>query len=296
MAKAKKADSEPKAPKSNPAVETPLKQITAKATWSGFLSAFSLMSIPVKSYKATDTDKIERHSFHSAACLNRIQQNTKVVCSGCGVEVDKDQTVKGVEVDGKVVLVCDEEMKAHQPAKDDVLEISEYVPQDAINPKYYESSEYLACSAEGTSLKQIFANFRGGLVRTNRVAIGRIINRGHQYSVAIRPEGQHGLIMSYLFAEYEVRDCNKWEALVEDDGAEIFAGLMESSDSAKDKFTPAPYDPVLAAQRKMIAKKAAGETVEAPKAAEAPKAQPDVMAAMKEMLKQAKAKKAAAGK
>jgi len=171
MAKAKKADSEPKAPKSNPAVETPLKQITAKATWSGFLSAFSLMSIPVKSYKATDTDKIERHSFHSAACLNRIQQNTKVVCSGCGVEVDKDQTVKGVEVDGKVVLVCDEEMKAHQPAKDDVLEISEYVPQDAINPKYYESSEYLACSAEGTSLKQIFANFRGGLVRTNRVAI-----------------------------------------------------------------------------------------------------------------------------
>ena len=96
MAKAKAE----KAEKANPAVETPERMTTVRATFSGFMTAFGLMTVPVKSYKATDKDGIERHTYHSADCLSRIKQNTNVVCSGCGAEVDKAATVKGVEVDG----------------------------------------------------------------------------------------------------------------------------------------------------------------------------------------------------
>src|SRR5574337_1562876 len=185
MAKAKKAES-------NPAVETPLKQTTAKAVWTGFLSAFGLMSIPVKSYKATDTDEIERHTYHSATCLNRMKQNGKMVCSGCNAEVDKASPVKGVEVNGKIVIVTDDEINAQKPQSEKKLEVFEFVPAESIDVTYYESSEYLAAGDGGSTP---FATFREALALSGRVAIGRVVSRGHEYYVAIRPFGQHGLVM-----------------------------------------------------------------------------------------------------
>ena len=140
-------------------------------------------------------------------------------------------------------------------------------------------------------MQEVFANFREGLALSGRAAIGRIISRGHEYFVAIRPEGQHGLVMSYLFAEYEVRQCTKWTPIAATAAAQMFAGLMAEGEQAKDEFTPAAYDSTLRNQRAMIMAKANGTACPAQKAEEPAETVSDLEAQLAAMLAAAKAKK-----
>jgi DNA end-binding protein Ku len=252
----------------------------------------------VKAYKATDIDGIERNMYHSTDCVNRLKYQD-MVCSGCGATVPdaRKNALYGVTVDGKIVFVTDDEMKAQQPSKDGAISITEFVPAESVEPIYYESTEYLACGEATPQLQEAYANFREGLMLSGRIAIGRVVSRGHEYTVAIRPHG-NAMLMSYLFAEYEIRNCDKFSATAANPTyAQVFAGLMSESDFAKDKFTPADYDSCLKNQRAMIAKKAAGQTVECPKPQEQSATAEDVLSALKAMLEVSKkAKAAAAGK
>jgi DNA end-binding protein Ku len=274
-------------------LRTPEKKNASKSVWKGYISAFGVMLIPAAAYKATDEDKIERHMYHSADCLNSLQQG-KMNCSGCGaVGIDKSAAVKGVEVNGKIVLISDDEMESQKPASDKVLKITEFVPVDAVDPTYYASSEYLAAGEGG---EKAFATFQQALASKNRVAIGTFVSKGHQYTVAIRAKGQYGLVMSYLYAEHEVRNCGKWKAVqVNQDEVALCEQLMTETEMAKDVFTPAAYDPFIAKTRKMIADKANGTEVCKPVAEEEVKTgTDDLLAALKATLNQQKSKAAKA--
>jgi DNA end-binding protein Ku len=253
------------------------------------------MLIPAKGYKATDTDKIEANMYHSADCMSRLQQ--KYTCIGCGTEVPNalSTAVRGYTVGDKIVTISKAELEAQAPANDKVLKITGFVPADSVDVTYYESSEYLAADKGG---EKAFATFQQGLAESNRVAIGTLVSRNHQYTVAIRPKGQHGLVMSYLFAEYEVRDCGKWQAVPTNrEEVELVKQLMTETELAQDKFEAAAYDPYLANVRKLIGDKAKGCTVSTPDVEATPKAgTDDIMDALKAMLEQQKAKKATAGK
>ena len=142
----------------------------------------------------------------------------------------------------------------------------------------------------------MFAGFVEGLALSGRVAIGRIISRGHEYFVAIRPEAQGGLVMSYLYCEYEVRNCTKWSPVKADPTvAQMFAGVMAEGEQAKEEFTAAKYDSTLANQRAMIMAKANGTAAPTQKREEPTEGAGDDLAAqLAAMLAQAKAKKAKA--
>lgn len=292
MAKPKSAEAG--AEKVKPSViDTPTKKNTVKSVYKGTLT-FGFVTIPVKAFKSADIDAIERHIYHSATCLKRIRENTKVVCSGCNAEVDKTQTVKGVEINGKVVIVTDEQMASCHTGDEDSpkIAIKEFVPADTIDPTYYASTEFLTPNDGGS---EAFAYFRRTIAEMNVVAIGKIQARGHEYEVAVRPYAADGMAISYLLAEYEVRSCNKWEHVeTSSEMVEMFKTLVEGA--MKPKFTPAEYDGTLLRQREMIKTLAAGGTVTAA-TADAPAAPaPDLMAAMKAMLADQKSKAAAGSK
>src|SRR5208283_2605160 len=134
---------------STPIMNAPEKKTASRSTWKGMISAFGVMVFPVATYKATDSDSIETHMYHSAACMNRLEQ--KYVCKGCNIEVPNAKTnaVKGVEVGDKVVVLTQADLDAQKPSNDKVLKITEFVPADAIDVTYYESSEYLAADKGG---------------------------------------------------------------------------------------------------------------------------------------------------
>src|SRR5271168_2444324 len=219
----------------------PSKGVVSRSTAKFIIQAFGVLNIPAASYKATDSDKIETHMYHNAVCAaakKRLKQKYECEC-GTKVENAKTNSVKGVEVGDKIVLLTQAELDAQKPINDKVLKITSFVPADSINPIYYESSEYLAADKGG---EKGFATLQAGLAQTGRIAIGTFVSRGHQYTVAIRAYGQYGLVMSYLFAEYEVRDCGKWKpvATVQAEVA-LCETLMTETELAKDIFTAAAY-------------------------------------------------------
>src|SRR5271157_3372342 len=241
----------------------PSKGVVSRSSAKFIIQAFGVMNIPAASYKATDNDKIDTHMYHNAACAaekKRLKQ--EYVCE-CGTKVEnaKSNSVKGIEVGDKVVILTQAEIDAQKPISDKVLKITEFVPADSINPIYYESSDYLAADKGG---EKGFATLQAALAQTGRIAVGTFVSRGHQYTVAIRAYGQYGLVMSYLFAEYEVRECGKWKpvATVQAE-VELCKQLMTETELAKETFTAAAYDQFLRNTRNLIAKKAAGETVDA---------------------------------
>jgi len=274
-------------------LDTPDKKTASRSTWKGYISAFGVMLIPAATLKATDVDAIETHMYHSAACPNRLVQ--KYTCSCCDTEVPNARTnaLKGVEVGDKVITLTQAELDAQKPTSDKILKVTEFVPADAIDVTYYESSEYIAADKGG---EKAFATFQQALAQTGRIAIGTFVSRGHQYTVALRPKGQYCIVMSYLFAEYEVRNCGKWTPVVVNPAeVDLVKQLMTETELAKEVFTPAAYDPYLSGVRKMIAAKANGTEVCTPAADEAPKATDDLLAALKATLEQQKAKAAKAG-
>jgi len=275
----------------------PTKGHCSRSSAKFIIQAFGVLNIPAASYKATDSDKIESHMYHNAVCAadkKRLKQKYECEC-GVVVENAKTNSVKGIEVGDKIVILTQAEIDAQKPINDKVLKITEFVPADSINPIYYESSDYLAADKGG---EKGFATLQAGLAQTGRIAIGTFVSRGHQYTVAIRAYGQYGLVMSYLFAEYEVRECGKWKpvATVQAE-VELCKQLMTETELAKETFTAAAYDPFLRNTRNLIAKKAAGATVDAVECEAAPAGSTDDMFnALQNMLNQVKAKAAAGGK
>lgn len=248
-----------------PALETPAKEGLGKAS-RYMLQAFGVMNIPVAAYKATEADKLDTHMYHSPECINNLKQSYH--CSGCGVKVENAQNTaaKGVEVGDQVIFVTKEEIEKAKPASDKVIKITGFVPENKIDIIFYESTEYLTADDKAKTTNKPFATLQQALVNKKRVAIGTLVSRGHEYTVAIRPDFKNpdGLVMSYLYADYEVRTCTKWAPAVTNPAeVALVEQLMTETELAHDEFTPAKYDTYLANIREVIKKKAAGETTTA---------------------------------
>ena len=272
--------------------ETPAKGVCSKSNGKFTISAFGVMNFPVAGFKAADSDKVETKMYHSLACVNTLKQGYK--CNGCGEEIQNALTtaVRGVLIGDKIITVTKEEMEKAKPASDKILKITGFVPAESINPIFYESTDYIAPEK---GFEKPFLTFAQGLGQTDRVALGTIVGRGHQYTVAIRPYGANGMVMSYLFADYEVRDCGKWKSVATNPAeVELVKQLMTETELAKDTFTAAEYDPYLANVRSIIEKKLNGETVDAcyTEKAEPKQSTDDMLSLLQATLNQQKAAKA----
>jgi DNA end-binding protein Ku len=295
------------------ATDVPQKKSASRSNFKGTLvipnpNGGVLSSIPVKTFVAVDEDKIERHMYHGdhtvvdsttnksevKHCGGSLKQGT-YYCESCGETVPKETALKGVEVDDKIVFVSDSEMKAQQPIRDGKMAILAYIDESEINPIFYESTEFVA--PDGTTpVLTAFAMLVEGLKRTGKVAKGVRVKGGREQYFVLRPYGTHGMTMHYLYADYEVRNCDKWTALTVDEKlVQVMAKLIEATAVP---FTAASQDTFLANVRRLIKQKAAGVDVTVPEAEVEEAVATDLEAALNAALNFAnatsKAKKATA--
>lgn len=272
-------------------VNAPMKKAAgARSTWKGTLSIPNpqggiLSVFAVKTYTATDEEKFERHMYHSAECLNPVKQGDHV-CSGCGVKMNKSAAVKGSEINGKIVLISDEEVAKLQIQNEKSMKITEYIDETEIDPIYFNGSDFVAPDKGGETA---FAMLVATMQRTGLVAKGVRVSRGKEQYFILRPFGQHGVEMLYLRAEYEVRDASSlWLPMqVNEEMVELFAKLTESM---KKPFTAAKQDSYIANCKKLAEAKAAGTVVDCPTPESEQKASTD------DLLAQLKATLASVGK
>lgn len=249
--------------------------------------SFGLVSIPVRLFTATEaSEKISFNMLHRD-CGSRIQQ--QLYCPKDERTIDRTETVKGYEFSrGQYVTFTEEELKLLEEKATQTIEISEFLPREAIDPIYFAKANYIAPDKGGARAYTLLAK---ALEQTGRWALAKYAARGKQYLVILRPL-EKGLVMQQLFYPNEIRSMDELDlgdAVVKDNELKMAVQLAEMG--ASDEFHPENYrDEVAERTRAMIQKKIDGEEITAAEA-EQPQAQViDLMEALKASLESPRAR------
>ena len=245
----------------------------------------------MKLFSATEaSEKISFNMLHKD-CGSRIQQ--QLFCPKDERTIERGDIVKGYEFSrGQYVIFSEEELKALEEKATQTIEISEFLPREAIDPIYFAKANYMAPDKGG---ERAYALLSKALEETGRWALAKYAARGKQYLVVLRPLGK-GLVMQQLFYPNEIRsmeDLDLGEPIVKD--TELKMAVQLAQMGAADEFHPENYrDDVAERIRATIQKKIDGEEITA-NDVEQPRAQViDLMEALKASLATSKPRTAKA--
>jgi DNA end-binding protein Ku len=170
-----------------------------RSIWKGALN-FGLVNVPVGVYTATQDKTIHFNQFEEGTS-DRIRY--KKINERTGEEVPAGRIVKGYDLGGgEYVLLSDEELETAEPQKSRLIEITDFVDLEQIDPVYYRSTYYLA--PEGEAANKAYALLRQVMRNANKVAIGTVVMRNKEYPVTIRPDDDVLKLETMYFAD-EIR-------------------------------------------------------------------------------------------
>ena len=119
-----------------------------RTVWKGALS-FGLVNVAVALYPATQDRTLHFNQFE-AGTSDRIRY--KKVNERTGKEVPAAEIVKGYELGGgEYVLLGDDELEAAEPSKSKLIELTDFVDLDQIDPVFFRSTYYLAPAGDAAS-------------------------------------------------------------------------------------------------------------------------------------------------
>ncbi|HEX4980252.1 MAG TPA: Ku protein [Ilumatobacteraceae bacterium] len=154
----------------------------ARPVWSGSIN-FGLVNVPVKSYTA-----VHDHDVH----FNQLEKGSgsrirnRKVAEKSGKAVDPDDIAMGFEISkGRYVTFDKKELEELRPASTRMIEVTDFVALDDIDPIYYERTYWLA--PDGDAAKKAYALLLAAMEDSGRVAIGTVVMRNKQYLTAVRP-------------------------------------------------------------------------------------------------------------
>lgn len=165
--------------------------------------AFSLVSIPVAMYTATQDNDLHFNQLHDKD-HQRIRY--KKTCSHCGNEVGSNDIVKGYEYDKeKYVVITDDDLEKIKTDKDRSIQILHFDNLNQISPVYYEKTYHAVPEAGGD---KAFELFRTALMQEQKIAIGKMVQGSKESLLAIIPR-EDGLLIQTMFYEDEIKELPK---------------------------------------------------------------------------------------
>ena len=168
--------------------------------WKGAL-AFGLVNIPVELRPAVRS--ADRLSFRQLDKKHHKPIKYDRVSTVDGKSVPWSDIVKGFEISkGKFVIIDEKEIKSAEPQMSRVLEMTDFVPAESIDPRYFDSPYYLVPREGG---EKAYALFRDALADTNKVGIGTFALRQKQHLAAVKPMGD-ALVLELMRFENELVD------------------------------------------------------------------------------------------
>jgi DNA end-binding protein Ku len=254
--------------------------MSARAIGSGTIS-FGLVSIPVKLYSAAQPSSSISFNLLHKKCASRLKQ--QYFCPQDGEKVEREEMIKGYEFSkGQYVTLTEEELKELEEKATGAIEITEFVPEEKVDPIYFDKPYYLGPDKGGERAYLLLAEV---MRQAGRVALAKYAARGKGYLVMIRP-AEKGLVMQQLHYADEIRPFSEvplGEAELKE--PEVKLALQLVAQVASDTFRPEAYeDEVRKRIHGLIQRKVEGQEIaSAPE--EAPKAQIiDLMEALKASL------------
>jgi DNA end-binding protein Ku len=163
--------------------------MAARAIWKGQLKIGSV-KVPVKLYSGV-VDRTVRFHILDEKHLMRVKQH--MIDPETGDEVPNEEVQKGYEIEpGRFVIVNEKELDELQPEPSRDIEITEFVPPEAISQQWYERPYYLAPDGDE---KNYFALVEA-LQNKQREGIAHWVMRNKSYAGALRTEGGYLLLFT----------------------------------------------------------------------------------------------------
>ncbi|HVE89896.1 MAG TPA: Ku protein [Burkholderiaceae bacterium] len=242
--------------------------------------------------RARAPERSEEVALESPAPASNVRPFTKVstrtiepeVEEVAPVVVERSDMVKGYEFEkGKFVLFTTDELKALEEGARQTVDIVAFVPQETIDPIYYDKAYFLAPDKRGN---KPYSLLHEAMRSSGRCALAKWAWRSKQYVVQVRA-AEGGLVLQQLLYAEEVRSLRDLKIdWVPVGKSELQLALQLIEHISEDAFDPTQFvdeekQRILAA----VEKKIAGKEIVAPQHVEAAGAEViDLMAALRASL------------
>src|SRR2546423_2065876 len=174
------------------------------AIWKGSLT-FGLVNIPVELKTAVRADHISFRLLHKED-LSPVKYER--VCQADGETVPWSEIVKGYEYDkGKFVVLTEEDFKAAALEQSKTNDILEFLKENEIDPRFFETPYYLVPSKGG---EKPYALLREAIRQTGSVGIGKIIIRQTQHLAGVKVVGD-ALVLEIMRFANELVDAKEFD-------------------------------------------------------------------------------------
>jgi DNA end-binding protein Ku len=256
-----------------------------RTLWNGSLS-FGLVNVPVQLLSAARDLDYHFHELHEKDDA-RIEQRR--FCSEEDAEVMWEEVAHSYDLDGKQVIVTDEELGSVEPRKTRTIDIEAFVRLEDVDPIYFDHPYYLAPAGDSEGTLRAYRLLVEVMGRTERVALGRFVMRTKEYLAAVRVR-EGALLLTTMRFHDEVRPTKpiptggKKPSKKQVDQA---AALIEALSTDWD---PTNYDDCYRERlRRVIEHKRKRRKIEAPEPEKEPAPVPDLMEALQRAVENVRA-------
>jgi len=264
-----------------------------RAKWKGSIG-FGLVNVPIELIPAArdlDFHFRELHQKDSAPVRHHR------FCSEEGKEVSWEEIGRGIEVEGKMVVLTDADLESVQPERNQTIEIESFVDVDEIDPIYFDQPYFLAPANRSAGTLRAYQLLVKAMAASEQVALGRFVMHTKEYLAAVR-EREGALALSTMRFPEDVRSVDLLPEIdVESEPAAIDDAVAVINELSTE-WDPSKYtDQYRLRLKKVIDSRRKGKTVTAPEPRDEDlKPAPDLMAALRKTLESSGKKKSAAKK
>ncbi|MPT22691.1 MAG: Ku protein [Starkeya sp.] len=178
--------------------------MAARATWKGYLRLGELVC-GVGLYTAVSAS--DRVSLHMVNRKTGNRLSRRFIDSDTGEVVERDEQVKGYEVDsGDFVVLEPDEIAEVTPKGDKALTIESFLPCHEVDDLYFDRPYYLRPVDDASEAS--FAVIREGLRKKKVAAVASAVLFRRPRSLLIRAYDE-GIIATTLHYDYEVRSAEE---------------------------------------------------------------------------------------
>ncbi len=258
----------------------------ARPLWSGSVS-FGLVNVPVQLVTAArDLD----HHFHQLHAKDEVPIEQRRFCSEEDREVAWEEVAHAYDLDGKQVVVTDDELASVQPRKTRTIDIEAFVDLQDVDPIYFDHPYFLVPAGDSEGTWRAYRLLVKVMEAAGQAAIGRFVMRTKEYLAAIRARDGALALTTMRFAD-EVRPASNIPAGGKKKPAKkALDNALALIEELGTEWDPANYEDCYRERlSEVIERKRKRRKIEVPEPERQPKPVPDLMAALEATLDNARA-------
>ncbi|RFM28047.1 non-homologous end joining protein Ku [Deminuibacter soli] len=168
-----------------------------RSIWTGAIG-FGLVTIPVKLYSATESSTLDFDMLdkkdHARIHFKRVNEHT-------GKEVAWGNIVKGYDLNGKYVVLTDDDFAAASPEKTKRIELFQFVKESEIDSIYYDTAYYLEPDKSGGKPYMLLME---ALKKTGMAGVGSFVLRNKE-NLAVVKVHENILMVNKIRFHSEIR-------------------------------------------------------------------------------------------